>query len=367
MFQTVKGWLIKWSLKRGIVGAVGKIVLAAGRAVAVTLRAVGAALRFLVVNRVTKKIWQWLSRKLFKTAGKQAAKVSLKAVLGPIGWIWLLFDVIELLEMFFPNNKSMQPLYAVRRAIAYEFFNVKRELAIKSLREQIALENMRKHGTYYGFVKTVFRDNLSFRFGLYNAGYESLRMEYEHEAYLASYYRKIINKNLVSFYNKPASQRRKIKEHRLLNNVSKIRQLQKRISELSDRIFNVQCEAYPDIDVIEKLLDERGSAQGEIVYLATAVGLSRWDEASLKAAEQKLLQQSKPNMRKVELNEKELEEDIAEEKRLREKWNMAVRDFKKDIEQQSDECIQEFADINDQLDELDDTEFEGFDSITVID
>lgn len=52
-------------------------------------------------------------------------------------------------------------------------------------------------------------------------------------------------------------------------------------------------------------------------------------------------------MRKVELNEKELEEDIAEEKRLREKWNMAVRDFKKDIEQQSDECIQEFSDIND--------------------
>lgn len=201
----MKGWLIKWSLKRGIVGAVGKIVLAAGRAVAVTLRAVGAALRFLVVNRVTKKIWEWLSRKLFKTAGKQAAKVSIKAVLGPIGWIWLLFDVIELLEMFFPNNKSMQPLYAIRRAIAYEFFNVKRELAIKSLREQIALENMRKHGTYYGFVKTVFRDNLSFRFGLYNAGYESLRMEYEHEAYLASYYRKIMNKNLTSFYNKPAS------------------------------------------------------------------------------------------------------------------------------------------------------------------
>lgn len=72
-------------------------------------------------------------------------------------------------------------------------------------------------------------------------------------------------------------------------------------------------------------------------------------------------------MRKVELNEKELEEDIAEEKQLREKWNMAVRDFKKDIEQQGDECIQEFSDINDELDELDDTEFEGFDSITVID
>lgn len=98
--------------------------------------------------------------------------------------------------------------------------------------------------------------------------------------------------------------------------------------------------------------------------------MSRWDEASLKAAEQKLLEQSKPNMRKVELNEKELAEDIAEEKRLREKWNMAVRDFKKDIEQQSDECIQEFSDINDELDkldELDGTEFEGFDSITVID
>ena len=167
----MKGRLIQWSLKRGIVGVVGKIVLAVGRAVAVTLRAVGAALRFLVVNRVTKKIWQWLSKKLFKTAGKQAAKIPLKAILGPIGWIWLLFDVIELLEIFLPGCKRLQPLYIARRIIVHELFNFEREFSLKSLREQIALENMQRHGTLYGFVKTVIRDNFSFRLGLHNAGY----------------------------------------------------------------------------------------------------------------------------------------------------------------------------------------------------
>jgi len=130
VFHAVRNRILRWALRRGFLGSLSRAILKVGGWVGALSRGILAMTRVIIVNKLTRSIWKFLAEKLFGKAAGKAGKTALLtrigrfisaltkgavkigataiSVVSVIGWILLVFDVIDFIAFLFPDVNWIQ-------------------------------------------------------------------------------------------------------------------------------------------------------------------------------------------------------------------------------------------------------------------